>query len=298
MRSEAHAESSAKIFGGEPKDYQDIHAVIDQNKSVHASPKGRFFLHHYDVGGAILVDLFGTDVLNSAGTLVDVKDVLMQHLIEDYGQVPLFKDWIDSFAIGEVPLKAFDIFLARPRTKAELFDRLVSAKLVPKGRKREMYELLGRVYDTVSLEKYTEDGSIKMTAVSRCIFGHYTGLDLLRRIINASDQAADDFVFLVFGAMMDQKTLDPKRPNIQTLLDWMKSVEELPWMLPPKDLGRHNPKFVKAEMEKIKAGGSDALGIKKGKEKPKPKLTHGQIDDFMTSGRYSDPHKCTGGRMD
>lgn len=241
------------------------------------------------------MDLFGTDVLNSTGTLVDVKDVLMQHLIEDYGQVPLLKDWIDSFSVGGLGLKAFETFRAKPRTKAELFDKLVSAKLVPKGRKKEMYEVLGRVYDVVNLVKYTDDDSIKMTYAAQCVFGHYTGLDLLRRIINAPDQAADDFVFCVFGAVMDARTLNPKEPNIKTLLDWMTSVEELPWMLPPEGMERHNTKFVKAKMKEIKERGTKALGIKKGKEKPKPKREALRIRPIP---EYRDPHKCTGGRMD
>lgn len=46
MKPFRHARNSAKLWGGKPEDYQDIHDFLDQSKATYADVRHRALLHH------------------------------------------------------------------------------------------------------------------------------------------------------------------------------------------------------------------------------------------------------------
>lgn len=100
-----HAESSARVFGGKPEDYMDIHNWFDETKIAHGDFRHRALRHH-TFGIAECVKLFGDFLINSDGTKVAVRYIAEQHVLEDCGgKIPSVSDWLQ-----DIPMR---IWMAR-----------------------------------------------------------------------------------------------------------------------------------------------------------------------------------------
>ncbi len=91
-----HARSSARRFGGRWRDYYACHAWFDATKSIQCRFTHRALRHHLE-GVEEALAVFGSELLNSAGEVVDVRDLGLQHLDEDCGIIPHARDWLTGF---------------------------------------------------------------------------------------------------------------------------------------------------------------------------------------------------------
>ena len=88
-----HAQSSARLFGGVPQDYQAIHDWFDASKETFADYRHRALRHHSQ-GIFEAERVFGVTVMNSSGTAVPVRYIGEQHVKEDCGgRIPTVADW-------------------------------------------------------------------------------------------------------------------------------------------------------------------------------------------------------------
>lgn len=88
-----HAKSSARKFGGDPKDYLAIHRFFDESKSHLADFRHRALRHHTE--GIFLAErIFGVTIRNSEGRDVPVRFIGEQHVKEDLGRIPSASDWL------------------------------------------------------------------------------------------------------------------------------------------------------------------------------------------------------------
>jgi hypothetical protein len=106
-----HAESSARVFGGKPEDYLDIHSWFDASKAAYPDIRHRALRHHA-FGIAECVEKFGEFLYNSAGTKVAIRYIGEQHIIEDCGgRIPTAEDWLKTIAPETWMAKATPTFL-------------------------------------------------------------------------------------------------------------------------------------------------------------------------------------------
>lgn len=91
----AHAESSARKFGGKAEDYLPIHNWFDESKAFVSDFRHRAMRHHAE--GIFLAEkIFGVSITNSAGKQVPVRYIGEQHVKEDLGRVPTAQDWFEN----------------------------------------------------------------------------------------------------------------------------------------------------------------------------------------------------------
>jgi hypothetical protein len=89
-----HAQSSVRLFGGKPEDYQPIHDWLDATKECFADFRHRALRHHSQ-GCFEAERVFGHTITNSAGTKVPTRLVAEQHIREDCGgRIPTVADWL------------------------------------------------------------------------------------------------------------------------------------------------------------------------------------------------------------
>jgi hypothetical protein len=118
-----HSVSSARRFGGAPKDYQPIHDFLDSTKSCWADPRHRAILHN--TFGCFLVErIFGHLITLEGGKQVPTRLVAEQHLREDTGHVPSIQDWLSALPMNDWMLRG-----AQPLSR-ELDDELALAHVL------------------------------------------------------------------------------------------------------------------------------------------------------------------------
>jgi len=100
MKPYLHARSSAKKYGGIPKDYLDIHDFMDSSKSALPDVRHRAILHSC-FGCYIVEKLFGNTRINTDGKTYSVRDIAEQHCIEDLGTIPTLDKWFQTMKIQE-----------------------------------------------------------------------------------------------------------------------------------------------------------------------------------------------------
>lgn len=93
-----HARSSAKKWGGVPEDYVAIHDWFDQTKSHFPDVRHRALLHS-SFGIYLAEQVFGHNIINSAGKAVSVRDVGEQHVLEDLGAIPTVQDYLSRMTL-------------------------------------------------------------------------------------------------------------------------------------------------------------------------------------------------------
>ncbi len=88
-----HAESSARRFGGEAREYLQLHQFLDGSKEHMADFRHRALRHHSE-GIFMLERLFGTTITLSTGRVLPVRFIGEQHIVEDLGRIPTVADWL------------------------------------------------------------------------------------------------------------------------------------------------------------------------------------------------------------
>ena len=95
MKPLVHARLSARKFGGELKDYIDIHEFIDSSKAHVPDMRHRAILHS-SFGIYIVQQVFGVGFHNSEGKLIATRDVAEVHILEDMGRIPTVQDYLEG----------------------------------------------------------------------------------------------------------------------------------------------------------------------------------------------------------
>jgi len=90
-----HAVSSARLFGGKPDDYIDIHNWFDATKESFADFRHRALRHHAE-GIFECERIFGVTLTNSDNRQVPVRYIAEQHVMEDCGRIPSIADWLSK----------------------------------------------------------------------------------------------------------------------------------------------------------------------------------------------------------
>jgi len=90
-----HARVTQRQFGGRQADYEAIHEFMDWPKSAHPDIRFRAIFHH-SMGPYILEKVFGSQIKNSDGKEVSVRDIVEQHIIDDLGFIPTVSKWLDG----------------------------------------------------------------------------------------------------------------------------------------------------------------------------------------------------------
>lgn len=89
---QVHARSSARKFGGRWQEFIEVHSFMDSSKLHFAKATHRALLHH-EYGVELAIGIFG-DCGRLPGTLAAIKDIVSQHLAEDFTkEVPTVADW-------------------------------------------------------------------------------------------------------------------------------------------------------------------------------------------------------------
>lgn len=100
MKPYDHSLMSVKKWKGKPEDYLAIHDFIDMSKATHADMRHRAILHN-SLGPYIAEKIFGTNITNSDGRLVSVRDIVERHIIEDMGKIPAVSEYLDGMPMYE-----------------------------------------------------------------------------------------------------------------------------------------------------------------------------------------------------
>lgn len=102
MKPYLHALSSVNKFGGNPDDYLQIHNWFDQTKSHFPDQRHRAILHT-SFGIFLCEQVFGTNIKNSDGKMVSVRDIGEQHVLEDFGGkfIPTVQDFLKNLQFVE-----------------------------------------------------------------------------------------------------------------------------------------------------------------------------------------------------
>lgn len=97
-----HAQSSVRLFGGEPADYIHIHMLLDSSKLFLADWRHRALLHN-TFGMHIFEQLIGpTFKRKSDGVEVCTRTVVSHHILEDLGAIPTAGEFL-----REMPLRSW-----------------------------------------------------------------------------------------------------------------------------------------------------------------------------------------------
>lgn len=100
MTPDQHSALSVRDFGGEVKDYIEIHKFLDQTKFHFSDFRHRAILHN-TLGMKLCEDIFGPAILNSNGHNIPVREVARRHILQDCGTVPTVKDTLLALEKGE-----------------------------------------------------------------------------------------------------------------------------------------------------------------------------------------------------
>lgn len=95
MKPYLHANVSVKKWGGKPEDYLPIHDWFDQSKAHFPDMRHRVLLHS-SFGIYLCEQVFGTHIINSDGSIIQVRDVGEQHVIDDMGYIPTVADYLNE----------------------------------------------------------------------------------------------------------------------------------------------------------------------------------------------------------
>jgi hypothetical protein len=90
-----HARSSVKKYGGEIKDYIEIHRWFDSTKGHLPNFKHRCILHN-SFGMLLAEQVFGDYITNSDGKMVEVRQIAYHHILEDCGFIPTLEEWLKN----------------------------------------------------------------------------------------------------------------------------------------------------------------------------------------------------------
>lgn len=96
-----HSKSSVKRWGGKVEDYLPLHELIDSPKSTMNNNSSRLLTHNTWFAYHIMPKIFGYNITNSDGKSVDVVDITMLHIAEDFRMkfVPTAQDYLKHLQV-------------------------------------------------------------------------------------------------------------------------------------------------------------------------------------------------------
>ena len=96
-----HSKSSVKRWGGKVEDYLPLHEVIDSPKATMNNNSARALTHNTWFAYTIMPKIFGYNITNSDGKSVDVVDIAMLHIAEDFRMkfVPTAQDYLQHLQV-------------------------------------------------------------------------------------------------------------------------------------------------------------------------------------------------------
>ena len=96
-----HARSSVKRFGGSIEDYLEIHILLDSPKVAMNNNTSRMLTHNTWFAYEIVPKIFGYNIINSEGKSVDVVDIAMLHISEDFRHkfIPTPQDYLKHMQV-------------------------------------------------------------------------------------------------------------------------------------------------------------------------------------------------------
>ncbi len=94
-----HAERSAKKWGGTADDYLPLHQWFDATKGHLSDVRHRLILHN-SFGILLAEQVFGAAITNAEGRRVFVREIGLQHVLEDFGCVPTLAQ-----CLAETPIR-------------------------------------------------------------------------------------------------------------------------------------------------------------------------------------------------
>lgn len=118
-----HAVSSAKKFGGEWRDYIDLHQFFDSTKAHVTDNKHRMVLHN-GFGIFMAERVFGPVIVrHSDGKAVPTRLVGEQHVLEDLGRVPTLEE-----CLRKLPLEQWMMRAARKLSTELAAEEMIAAR--------------------------------------------------------------------------------------------------------------------------------------------------------------------------
>ena len=96
-----HSKSSVKRWGGKVEDYLPLHELIDSPKAMMNNNSVRVLTHNTWFAYHIMPKIFGYNIINSDGKSVDVVDISMLHIAEDFRMkfVPTPQDYLQHLQV-------------------------------------------------------------------------------------------------------------------------------------------------------------------------------------------------------
>ena len=96
-----HSKSSGKRGGGKVEDYLPLHELIDSPKATMNNNSARALTHNTWFAYTIMPKVFGYNITNSDGRSVDVVDIAMLHIAEDFRMkfVPTAQDYLQHIQV-------------------------------------------------------------------------------------------------------------------------------------------------------------------------------------------------------
>jgi len=96
-----HSKSSVKRWGGKVEDYLPLHELIDSPKATMNNNSVRVLTHNTWFAYQIMPKIFGYNIINSDGKSVDVVDISMLHIAEDFRMkfVPTPQDYLQHLQV-------------------------------------------------------------------------------------------------------------------------------------------------------------------------------------------------------
>jgi hypothetical protein len=96
-----HSKSSVKRWGGKVEDYLPLHELIDSPKATMNNNSARALTHNTWFAYTIMPKVFGYNITNSDGKSVDVVDIAMLHIAEDFRMkfVPTAQDYLQHIQV-------------------------------------------------------------------------------------------------------------------------------------------------------------------------------------------------------
>ena len=163
-KSDVHALSSSKNFGGQPSDYIEIHEMMDSSKAFLADNRHRTVFHHtagiyymqkmfgidfdaiealklkYNLPDEFIEDMIqifkrnrlqGVHILNSNGKKVHVRDIAEQHVMEDFRNrfIPSLNDYLSNMSLQ----MWMDNAMGSPQSKLDQSESDVRKTSISKG---------------------------------------------------------------------------------------------------------------------------------------------------------------------
>jgi len=96
-----HSKSSVRRWKGKVEDYLPIHELLDSPKYAMNDNRGRALTHNTWFIYNILPKIFGYNIKNSDGINVDVVDIGMLHVLEDFRFkfIPTPQDYLNNIEL-------------------------------------------------------------------------------------------------------------------------------------------------------------------------------------------------------